>query len=363
MNHLKFIAISTYVTSLCFGADCPPNSNLKETWQNVSEQSEYEQATITCIGDSLTWRAGAFYDGFFNAYTQEYSEPNKGWQSVSWWTGANHAPNTWQQGQINQEVAPHWSLDGMWIASNNASYTAQLSCYERSGNLQVVTQPNGGSVTVNGVTYNTITPTNDILQIPYNLLPGQNLSIQSSSIGQNVILGADNTIAGENTIHKVANGGWGVDEYNRRNWSFDQQLNLLNSDIYIIMLGQNDGVFSNPSWRSQMVSFCNRLITATPNAKILLVSSYNSGNTALRGLNQQMYSISQAYGYGYINLYEFGGTKQFYIDNGYLDVDLLHFSPSGGNYVGKFVLDQLENSIAPTYNIATPMVTEPCEGC
>ena len=354
------------LTAIAAASDCPASANLDIAWYDAAQQAKNNSVTITCVGDSLTWRQGAFYDGFSNAFEQQFGLADDGYQACSVWSGAvnGFGSTGWTQGTINQDTPPHWSLDGMWLFKQDGGFAGfQMDVKQSIGTVHVLSQPGGAILTVNGVQYDTNVSVPTVMSVPYAVQGNQNLTLSTNGIGSTLFLGVVNDDGTKNVLNKVANGGWGVDEFLRRNWTFDAQLTLLDSNVYMIMLGQNDGVFTNAQWRSQLVSLCDRLLAAAPDARIVLISSYNSGNTALRGFNQQMYSVAMQYGYGYVNLYEFGGNRQFYADNGYLDLDGLHFSVSGGNYVGQFVLNMLQNAVQPTYTISSDLIFEDCEGC
>ena len=138
-------------------------------------------------------------------------------------------------------------------------------------------------------------------------------------------------------VHRVANGGWGVNNYLQRDWTFDVQLTALNPDLVYIWLGQNDQGASLATYQTKMGQLVDRVLADVPASKIVLVGTWNAGGTAIPVLVQAMQNVAAARSLGFINVFAAGGPYDFYFDSGYLDG--YHFSPSGGVYVGQLMYD------------------------
>lgn len=336
----------------------PETANLDDS---LCKDAAAGTAKVTFIGDSLTWRPDGLYDSFKEIFDNSFGTSNAGYQSCSVWTGAVNGSPGWTQGIINQDVAPHWGLDGMWLARTPGTAAGfDMDVKQPTGWVHVVGQPGGATVSINGVSYDTNTPAQQVLSIPYAIPETANLRLQTNGDGQTVFLGLENSSGTGNVLNKVANGGWGAEQYVQRNWTFDEQLTLLDSNYYIVMLGINDIGTPPQQWGAEMRILCDRLEEATPNAKIILVATYNTG-AAYQPLMNQLYQIVTERGYGYINLFEYGGNYQSYLDRGFL-VDGIHFTNAGGNYVANFIFSRLMmpcNKI----EVSNEIVVDDCEGC
>lgn len=343
----------------------PRSANLQNNWTSVREKIIAQDAHIAIVGDSLTWRQDALHDSFAEIFVEKFGGPvSEGWQSASVWTGATAVSAGWQRGPINEDVVPHWSVDGMWLASNNAACTAVMNPINQQGHAYFTAQPGGATIQVAGTAYNTENSSNTLLTVPYN---SDTFSVQTSPNGIVTFLGVFNALPNTNIISKFANGGWGTDEFIRRNWTFEQIITSTSPDLFFVMLGQNDGIFGITQWRNQLDQVCDRLLAGNPSAKIILISSYDSSAPWLIPFNQQMYAEAIEEGYGYINLYQYGGNYSFYQTNGYLVADGIHFNRAGGLYVADFIMNILEPSVpAPqdkSLNISADAIIDECEGC
>ncbi|MFO0856497.1 MAG: GDSL-type esterase/lipase family protein [Phycisphaerales bacterium] len=343
----------------------PMSLNLEDAYAPVKAEMLAGGGSIVCLGDSLTFREHAFWENFRAIVQQQYGNGGFGYQAISAWTGAIDGSPSWVEGRINADTAPHWSLDGMWLMSNywhRGAVTFQMQ--DRHVKFHYVVQPDGGSMTVihpgvPGLSGNSLVGTietagqNDVGILEYNFQDWeyQQLRFYTQSTGNVVLLGAENLSDQPGPrIHRVANGGWGVDEFLRRNWTFDRQLQLLAPQLVIIMLGQNDVGWSPTQWRELMEQFIARVQTGVPGIKVVLVSSYDSGSVILPEFAAQLRDFAMQTGVGFIDLNASAGRYQFFQSNGLLDPDGLHFSTSGGQYVARLIFDALESGGASLLN-------------
>lgn len=337
---------------LCFSLLCgttfaQDTLNLESNYSNVKNTLENGgNANVAMIGDSLTFRQGAFYDGFVRAASFKYNFSGKGWQPFSRWTGAGVNPG-WTEAAINTDIAPYSSLNGMWLGYSSGSTSAYISSQEENVNLYYETGPGYGNalltyrggyqlINCNSPTYGVSNINIHTQNFPVWVYPSNNGSLK--------FYGVDNI--GDATglkIHKIANGGYGINNFNNRDYSFDSILENLNVDLYIIMLGQNDGGMNEQSYTTALTTLHNRLKSINSNCKIIFVSNYDSGNNANQDHANAMRNVAYATGDGFFDLYTLGGNYAFYVNHQYLDTDGLHFSENGGNYVGSLVFNTLES--------------------
>lgn len=339
-------------------AQQPVSLNLDSAYASVKAEMLGGRGSVVCIGDSLTFREGGFWENFREIVQQQYGDGGFGYQAMSEWTGAIEGSHGWIQGRINADSAPHWSLDGMWISSpywNRGAVTFAMQ--DSTVRLHYVMQPAGGSMTLiqpgtPGISTEELLGTietsgdNDVAVFERTFGEGElpRVRFYTQAAGDVVILGADN-ISGlpGPRVHRVANGGWGIDEFLRRNWTFDRQFAMLEPDLAIIMLGQNNPDFSSQGFADAMGELVTRLRASVPGVQVVLVSSYDSGSPILGGFADSLRQLASARSLGYIDLFNAGGTYQFFLLNQYLDPDGLHFSPAGGHYVAQLIFDALES--------------------
>lgn len=339
--------------------------NLEDAYAPVKAEMLAGRGSIVCLGDSLTFREHAFWENFRAIVQQQYGDGGFGYQAMSVWTGAVDGTPNWIDGRINADRQPYWSLDGMWLHSPpwlQGAMSIQLTGetvrfhYAKvpTGGTMAVVSP-GGPEQGGGQQVEVIdcAAENDVGVIERHFQEGQTrrLRFYTQATGDVVLLGAEN-ISGlpGPRVHRVANGGWGVDEFLRRNWTFDRQLQLLAPQLAIIMLGQNDVAWTPTQWHDMMEQLVMRLQTAVPDIKVVLVSSYDSGNTLLPAFAVQMRAIAAQTGVGFIDLNAAAGKYEFFLSNGLLDADGLHFSPSGGSHVARLIFDSLESGGASLIN-------------
>jgi hypothetical protein len=331
----------------------PYHLNLETSYAPFREAATSGAGTgsILCIGDSLTFREGGFHEAFRGLVQSLYGNAGSGYQGMSLWTGGFDFDSTqWHQGRINADSQPHYSLDGLWMSSFPWSNTvATFGTWDTITRVHYVIEPAGGSFTValpeeQVFTIETTGP-NQLGLIDIQFLPEQQRHARffAHGNGRCTILGAEN-LSGQPgaLVHRAANGGWGVDEFLRRNWTFDAQVAQLAPHLMVVMLGQNDPEYEYNGFRERMGLLLDRLASAWPAAKVVLISSYDSGSPHLIPHADALRDLATARGVGFIDLYRAGGAYQFYVNAGLLDPDAIHFSTAGGAYVANLVFDALE---------------------
>lgn len=318
--------------------------------------------SIAVIGDSLSFRPGSWLYPFEDALQSTYGNAGAGYEGFSFQTGGGFDAG-WTMGLINTDTAPHQSLDGLW-GSTSAATTCSYQPIDGRGNavsqsytLQYVTQPGGGSFhqfyfqPVNG-TYQETTSSpvistggaqglgtitfaaNNTQGAPWYRTTGDG---PVTILGQTMTTGQPGAI-----INRIANGGWGVNNFLERDWTFDTQFKLMSPDLVFVWLGQNDQAYQTANaYAADIEKLVNRIKSDTPSAKICLVGTYDQGSPALPRLVDGMYEASAAEDVGFLNVYSTAGDAQFFQNSGYLD-DGVHFSTAGGNYVGNFMFDAFQ---------------------
>lgn len=322
--------------------------NLETTYSALRAEMNAGGGTIMCIGDSLTYRQGGFFDNFQNLVQSEYGNGGAGYQGFSRWQGAGVNPN-WIEGQINQDSSPHRGLDGMWLSHETPTTTSAYIVPKNTlCELIYVAGPQqssflfvpsvGGASTVNA----NDTEGNIAIHV-FNSLPNAQSWVYPAVNGYTTLLGVNNLSGGAGPIlHRSANGGWGVNNFLQRDFTFDKICQYFDPDLYIIMLGQNDGGMGQAVYESKLSQLRARLTSSNPDCRILYVSSYNSGGPNGLEHSLAMRTVAEQRADGFIDLYTVGGTHQYFLNNGYLDPDGLHFSPAGGSYVSNIVFNALE---------------------
>jgi lysophospholipase L1-like esterase len=308
--------------------------------------------SIVCIGDSLTFRDGGFHEVFKQLVQNSYGDAGWGYQGMSPWTGASGFESAnWLQGRINSDTQPFRGLDGLWMSAYPwARTSAWLALVDPIVRVHYAVEPTAGSITVRlpweEVLTLDATGPNQLGLLDVEFAPEQERTVRffSHADGWATILGAENLNGQAGAlVHRVANGGWGVENYLFRDWTFDAQIAQLRPELIIIMLGQNDPEFEYNGFRQRMGQLIDRLALAWPAGKVVLVSSYDSGSPHLIPHADALRDLAAARGVGFIDLYRAGGAYQFYLNAGLLDPDGVHFSSAGGAHVANLVFDALES--------------------
>lgn len=320
--------------------------NLNTATSDYREARDGGHGRVVILGDSLTYRTGGVWENMVEISTAQHGSGGLGYQGITWWTGASYAVPQWTHGQINSDTAPHWSLDGLWVSTTNAA-SLTMTPRSRTCKLHYVQQPGGGSFTLQSGS-NTWQVNTDGAQDVRELalsLPASSFVVTTQGNGSVTLLGVVNESSDNGpVIHRVANGGWGLDEVTRRNWTWDRQMQLLDPQVVIVNYGgQNDWAFSwnTNSWRQYLIDVCNRIHTALPNAEIILVSNYASGTGAIADrwatLSSVQRQLASERGYGFIDVFRAGGTYEYWTSSGMVDPDGVHFTDAGGYRVASII--------------------------
>jgi lysophospholipase L1-like esterase len=305
-----------------------------------------QQADILVFGDSLSFSTDTTtYLTYFRSQMQSlYGNAGFGYQGSSVWTGAGFNRD-WSGPIIGTDPDPHHSLDGLWESHQPVlGWPNQAYYYPNSPNteLQYVVQPNGGSFEIRRnkdgplvATINTAAATSDVQTYSYQLQPGEEaFTIQPVGDGPFLILGQNTSDSAPGVrVHRAANGGYGVNNFLQRDWTFDKQVSLIHPDLVMIWLGINDSEYTPEGFHDDMHQFISRVQAAAPNSEIVLVGSYHSAGAYMGGLVAEMEQLASEEGLGFINIYQAAGTYDFFQQSTYLS-DGIHFSEAGAGYLG-----------------------------
>jgi lysophospholipase L1-like esterase len=310
-----------------------------------------EQADIVVFGDSLSFSTDetTYLTYFRDHLQQQYGDAGHGYQGSSLWSGAGFNQD-WYGPVISSDPndLPHRSLDGLWKSySPNYGWPDQAYYYPRNQQtqLQYLVQPGGGTFQLRRgfdgpvvATINTDAPTQSVASFDYSLASGEtSFTIQPLRDGPYTILGQNVTKPDAGVrVHRAANGGWGINNFLQRDWTFDQQVGLLHPDLFMIWLGQNEGYHSEASYTAALTQFITRLHQDAPQAEVVLIASYDSGGEYLNYVTSAMQTVAIQEGVGFINIHDTAGNYQFFQDNNYLS-DGVHFTPAGGAYLGNYL--------------------------
>ncbi|MCC7408694.1 MAG: hypothetical protein IT442_11530 [Phycisphaeraceae bacterium] len=306
-----------------------------------------QQADILILGDSLSVTQYSYLPILTQSLQNFYGNGGAGWQGFSVWTGAGFT-NGWTRGMINQDTIPHHSLDGLWAEGSLPPYPpiATVATFTaRSSHVQLhyVAQPEGGTVRIDlpgggNVTFSTYSATEQVRTWEYTFTgTDRKLGIQPLGDGRVTVLGMNNSepLGAPDRpgvrVHRAVNGGWGVNNYLNRDWTFDQQVPLVNPDLIFLWVGQNDQAYNRSTYPMRLNPLIDRLEADAPNAKIVLVGTYDSTPNLL-GIVQAVEDVARQRGLGFINFYDTAGDYPHFLSNGML-ADGLHFSQSGGQHI------------------------------
>ncbi len=339
-----------------------PFLNLEQTFAAERQRLESGQgADFLFLGDSISFRDGSYLPHLRSKMQFYFGDGGYGYQGFSLWTGAgfngvNSDPPAWTLGQINDDSTPHHSLDGLWSSANSPlpvfPFNARFDPISQSMTLHYLAQPGGGSIQLDlpeggSITLNTNEPTPAVRTISYTFAGADHrINLTPDGTGPVTILGADNR-SGNNGIrlHRAANGGWGVDNFLDRDFTFDQQLGLIQPGVVAIWLGQNDQMYTRSTYAPKLNALLDRLETQLPDAKFLLIGSYDTGGSVVPELVQAMEDVAIQRSTGFINLHELGGSKDFLLRNGFLD-DGVHLSENGGIYFSDLLFDLIHPAMS-----------------
>ncbi|MCC7205260.1 MAG: SGNH/GDSL hydrolase family protein [Phycisphaeraceae bacterium] len=348
-QRVRGLSIALIGASLITGrAWAAASLNLAEAFSEIKAKladGDQGPATIMALGDSLTFQDTSWVPVFRTLVQQEFGNAGLGYQAFSRWTGGGFNPG-WVEGRINQDTSPHSSLDGLWMSTSLAGRTAFLDAWSPSIELQFVMRPGGGRFEVVDTSNHVLAMLdsnadgNQIGTWSYTLPEGQKrLWIRTLDDKPVTLLGEAHKIEGPGVrIDRAANGGWGVQNFLQRDWTFDAQLQHAAPDLVMIWLGQNDQGYSQAGYRDKINALVDRVEADLPDASIVLIGTYQQDSGNLWKMVGGMQDVALARGLGFINLYTTAGDHAFFTSHGYL-FDNAHFSQAGGQYIGQLIFD------------------------
>lgn len=328
-----------------------PSLNLQQATADTKQKiAAGGQANIVLLGDSLTFDdTFSFRPYLTNRLQGFYGDAGPGYRgAASTTTGYG---GDWTSGVLGgADPAPHLGLDGLWLTAcptASPSPGTITSFYDKI-ELQYLAQPGGGRINLSlpgsGATVATLdtnSTTREVRSFAYDFPDGiaTRLTAQPDGTGPVTLLGMNrvNDTPGVR-VHRAANGGWGVDHFLRRDPSFDQQLQLLDTDLVMVAVGVNDGATPRDPYVAKLNQLVDRLMAAAPTSEILLITPYDHGTPAAPVLAGAIEDVAAARGLGLINLFETAGSYESFQSRDYL-ADPVHFNAAGAEYVGNLLAD------------------------
>ena len=305
------------------------------------------EADILVLGDSLSFRQGSYLYPLRALLQRDYGDAGTGYQGFSQGIGGIFGDG-WLPSRLSTDPPPHRSLDGLWNESSSgpgqggAATSALFRATDPIIELHYVRQPGGGSLRIvderTGQFLTTIDTSGSVPGVQawdYQSTSEDNprLTLQPQGDGLVTVLGQVNRSGLPGVrLHRASNGGWGVEEFLRRDTSFEDQLQLVDPDLVLVWLGQNDLAFDQAEYEVSMGQLADRLTAAVPAAEIVLLGTYDSGHPAIPGLVEAVHQVAADRSLGFINLFETAGDRLFFDERGFLD-DGVHFSEAGGNHI------------------------------
>lgn len=316
-----------------------------------SKLADGKVATITFLGDSLTFREDSYLPVFRRLMQEKYGDAGAGYQPFSLWTGGGLDAG-WNYGVINWDSPPHHSIDGLWaefLKPVDVYYSASLTARSDLVRLHYVCRPDGGTIRLylpGGQTADVSTRSSNLQlrTFEYQTTPSERrVFFRPFKDGKLLLLGQENRTGAPGLIvNRAANGGWGVQEFLRRDWTFDVQLGLLQSDLICIWLGQNDQRFDRATYKPSLRSLLDRVQAASPGSRVMLIGTYDQGSPKLPPLVMAMQDVAQERQIAFINMFVAAGPHALFDWFQYIE-DGVHFNQRGGDYVGTLLFEAFES--------------------
>jgi lysophospholipase L1-like esterase len=337
-----------------------PILNLAQTFDPIKTKlSAGQTVNIVTMGDSITFNWQSWQPVFTQKMATQYGSAGAGYRGII------GGPAPWTSGSIGGDPVPHQSLDGLWSSTPgsavesapgleyhaDASFGPQAAEAPTNLDIHYLGQPGGGSVhatiydpasqPLGTVDLSTASDTQKVLSYTYHGAAASWVRFQSNGDGPVTLLGTNRRGDAPGVrVHMVANGGWGIDNFLQRDSTFDGQLPLLEPDLITLWVGQNDSG-TRTDYADRIQQEVTRLQADAPNAKILLIGSYDTGSTKFVDLNGAMGDVAAADGLGFINLYETAGSNDFLVNQGWIG-DGVHLSPAGGEHFGDMLFQAFQ---------------------
>lgn len=337
------------------------------------------QADVVLLGDSLSYgpdiapfgdnpapAGGSFRAALTRDLQQAYGNAGSGF--VSFADARGYFGDGWSAGVVGPpDPAPHSGLDGQWLTAAGSRPPAgggNLIAFGDRFELHYVAQPLGGRLNLtrvaDGVRIATLpvrSATRQVRTFTYQFpTPGYYSAVHFQPIGNGpvTLLGWNRTNDNPGVrVHRASNGGWGVDQFLQRDWTFDQELQRLSTDVVMVAVGANDVSKPTEEYATKLRLLVDRIQADVPDSKIILVAPYDLGGPDVGRIAGAMEQLAAAENLGFINLYEIAGSHAFFQQSGFLN-DGIHFTDAGGEYVGGILANAIENNGAATATAALP---------
>lgn len=309
-----------------------------------------EQADIVVLGDSLSFDDVYGFRSYFTDRMQTtYGDAGPGF--VSFGTERSRFGSGWTAGAVNaSDPAPHHGLDGLWLkAPTGTTSSGVVSAFYERMDIHYVAEPGGGAVQLTQedgavpiASLDTNSATRQVRTYEYRFPPTAATTIRFTPDGTGpVTLLGMNLVNDQNgvRVHRASNGGWGVDNFLRRDWTFDCELGLLNTDMIMVAIGTNDAEMPGAEFSEKLGRLLDRLEVARPDAEVVLVSPHDFGHANLGTIAGVMEQLARQRGVGFINLFEAAGDNASFRERGYLSPDGVHYTPEGARYVGNLLAE------------------------
>jgi len=337
------------------------------------------QADIVLLGDSLSYgpdiavfgdnpppAGGSFRPAFTKKLQAAYGNAGSGF--VSFADARGVFGDGWTAGAVGpSDPAPHSGLDGQWLTAAGSRPPAgggNLIVFNDRFELHYVAQPLGGRLNLtrvaDGVRIATLpvrSATKQVRTFTYQFPTPtfySGVRIQPIGNGPVTLLGWNRTNDNPGVrVHRASNGGWGVEQFLQRDWTFDQELQRLGTDLVILAIGANDQFIPADEYVTKLGRLVDRIEADVPDSEIILVAPYDVGGPGVAPIAGAIEQVAAARNLGLINLYEVAGTHTFFQQSGFLS-DGLHFTDAGGDYVGGILASAIENNGAAPAALPEP---------
>lgn len=312
------------------------------------------QANILVLADSLSFYPGNWLTYFRQSMQAQYGDAGYGYQAFSPDTNAVFSDG-WLLGKRKFDIEPHWDMEGLWGHADTAGLSATWNLVGPAIEMRYVAGPGRGRVNIRDADgaliaeLDTAAAVDHVATWTYQFPTGATQTLQFETLDDAplTILGANNTPLDPDApgvrLHQAANPKWGIDEFLRRNWTLEEQVQYLQPDLIMLWIGGNDTDYSHRTtgYRTKIQNLITRIAAVAPDAEWLLF-----GTTRMTEKRQivtdAIGELAAAQGYGWINIHDVAGDQAFYMANNYF-YDGEHFSAAGGQYANSIIFDAFLN--------------------
>ncbi|MCC7145919.1 MAG: SGNH/GDSL hydrolase family protein [Phycisphaeraceae bacterium] len=342
------VSLSLVVLALAAPAWAADQLNVAQTLANTkSILASGGQADIVVIGDSLCFEGlgwASWLPRFTNLMQNHYGNAGRGYQEFNPRYGAHDITGAIIGSGPNMDLAGGKALNGIWLGLKDVGGTAAIDTYDAQVALHYGTTSVGSQFAIRDSAGNLLdvvdsyAPTTGAAAWTHTFATADHeLNIQVLDPSVALLFGVNNTNDNPGVrVHRGANSGYGTSNYIGRDPSFDAQLDLLDTDLVIISLGQND-YYSQAAYQQAFPYLINRLLKTVDD--VLILGTYDSGSSRLPMIWSVQEQTAANLGVGFINLGTTAGDKSFFRDNGYLNDDNVHHSPAGADYLAQLIFN------------------------